>query len=137
MYSSFQRSNHHQNESKNKRVNAVLFVSPDLSQFLSELQVRCGGKPPPVLSGRKVIESPTKKQAELHRSCSLVQRSHRLKPTTKEKAFAEVPTDRKPAPVMDAETIRAGLKSHDKALHRRAGFVIRSFRLVPKESITT
>lgn len=38
-------------------------------------------------------------------------------------AFIEVPTDRKPAPVMDAETIRAGLQSHDKALYIKAGWI--------------
>ena len=38
-------------------------------------------------------------------------------------AFIEVPTDRKPGPVMDADTIRAGLKSHDKALYIKAGWI--------------
>ncbi len=37
--------------------------------------------------------------------------------------FIEVPTDRKPGPVMDAETIRAGLKSHDRALYIKAGWI--------------
>src|SRR3954463_313639 len=32
-------------------------------------------------------------------------------------------TDRKPGPVMDAETIRAGLKSHDRALYIKAGWI--------------
>ena len=39
------------------------------------------------------------------------------------KVFTEVPTDRKPAPVMGAETIRAGLKSHDKALYIKSGWI--------------
>jgi len=38
-------------------------------------------------------------------------------------AFIEVPTDRKPGPVMDAERIRAGLKSHDGALYIKAGWI--------------
>lgn len=38
-------------------------------------------------------------------------------------AFIEKPTDRKPGPVMSAETIRAGLKSHDKALYIKAGWI--------------
>ena len=38
-------------------------------------------------------------------------------------AFTEVPTDRKPAPVMDADTIRRGLQSHDRALHIKAGWI--------------
>ena len=38
-------------------------------------------------------------------------------------AFNEVPTDRKPGPVMDPATIRAGLKSHDRALYIKAGWI--------------
>lgn len=38
-------------------------------------------------------------------------------------AFREVPTDRKPSPVMDAETIRAGLQSHDRALYIKSGWI--------------
>lgn len=38
-------------------------------------------------------------------------------------ALREVPTDRKPGPVMDAKTIRAGLKSHDRALYIKAGWI--------------
>src|ERR1700752_3737545 len=32
-------------------------------------------------------------------------------------------TDRKPGPVMDAETIRAGLKNRDRALYIKAGWI--------------
>ena len=38
-------------------------------------------------------------------------------------AFIEVPTDRKPGPVMSPETIRAGLKSHDQALYIKGGWI--------------
>ncbi|MEM9479066.1 MAG: family 43 glycosylhydrolase, partial [Verrucomicrobiota bacterium] len=38
-------------------------------------------------------------------------------------AFIQVMTDRKPGPVMDAETIRAGLKSHDRALYIKSGWI--------------
>lgn len=38
-------------------------------------------------------------------------------------AFVEVPTDQVPGPVMDAETIRAGLQSHDRALFIKAGWI--------------
>jgi hypothetical protein len=37
--------------------------------------------------------------------------------------FQVVKTDRKPRPVMDAETIRAGLKSRDRALYIKAGWI--------------
>jgi len=38
-------------------------------------------------------------------------------------AFREVKTDRKPGPVMDATTLREGLKSHDRALYIKAGWI--------------
>ena len=136
LYSSFQRSNHHQNESikPSTRIKFASFVwcSPDCLNSSFELQVRCGENHPHTLarsSGRKVIESPTKKQAELH----MVLFARATQPSVKadqlkKKAFAEVPTDRKPAPVMDAETIRAG-SNHTIRLSTssRAGFVIRHF----------
>ena len=40
-----------------------------------------------------------------------------------ETAFIQKKTDRKPGSVMDAETIRAGLKSHDRALYIKAGWI--------------
>ena len=131
LYSSFQRSNHHQNESiKTKHAQSFQFCLV-FAGFVSILLLNCrfvvGENHPHVLarsSGRKVIESPTKKQAELH----MVLFARATQPSVKadqlkKKAFAEVPTDRKPAPVMDAETIRAGLKSHDKALYIKSGWI--------------
>ncbi|MCG6155295.1 sulfatase-like hydrolase/transferase [Rubinisphaera margarita] len=38
-------------------------------------------------------------------------------------AFEQVATDRKPRPVMDAATIHKGLKSHDRALYLKAGWI--------------
>ncbi len=38
-------------------------------------------------------------------------------------ALSEQKTDRKPGPVMDADTIRAGLKSHDRALYIKSGWI--------------
>lgn len=38
-------------------------------------------------------------------------------------AFIEKKTDRKPGPVMDAETIRAGLATHDRALFIKSGWI--------------
>jgi hypothetical protein len=37
--------------------------------------------------------------------------------------FRVVKTDRKPGPVMDAETIRAGLRTRDRALYIKAGWI--------------
>jgi hypothetical protein len=37
--------------------------------------------------------------------------------------FEQVKTDRKPGPVMDAQTIRDGLKSHDQALYIKSGWI--------------
>ncbi len=63
---------------------------------------------------RKVVKIPAEELAELHK-----------------RLFDEPPTvepmkpvaKRKPRPVMDANTIRAGLKSHDRALHIKAGWI--------------
>ncbi|TWU35045.1 sulfatase-like hydrolase/transferase [Novipirellula artificiosorum] len=38
-------------------------------------------------------------------------------------AFIQEMSDRKPGPVMDAATIRAGLESHDRALYIKAGWI--------------
>lgn len=40
-----------------------------------------------------------------------------------ESAFTQVKSGRKPGPVMDPETIRNGLKSHDRALYIKAGWI--------------
>ncbi|MGI9458475.1 MAG: family 43 glycosylhydrolase, partial [Pirellulales bacterium] len=72
------------------------------------------------LSDRKEIKSPTKKRAEVHKV--LFAPEAKAEQVNK-KVFTEVPTDRKPAPVMGAETIQAGLKSHDKALYIKSGWI--------------
>lgn len=71
---------------------------------------------------RKVIKIPAAQLARLHKKL--------FTPTEKrdasqfpDSAFVEQKTDRKPGPVMDAETIRAGLKSHDRALYIKAGWI--------------
>ncbi len=73
---------------------------------------------------RKVIKIPAKELAERHEVLFLEtpQQAAKADQFTNE-AFVEVSTDRKPAPVMDADTIRAGLKSHDKALYIKAGWI--------------
>ncbi|MEM1068898.1 MAG: family 43 glycosylhydrolase [Planctomycetota bacterium] len=73
---------------------------------------------------RKVIKIPAAALAELHKKLFLEtpQKASKAGQFTKE-AFVEVPTDRKPGPLMDAETIRAGLKSHDRALYIKAGWI--------------
>lgn len=38
-------------------------------------------------------------------------------------AFVQQQTDRRPGPVMDAERIRAGLQSHDRALYIKSGWI--------------
>lgn len=84
---------------------------------------------------RKVIKIPAKELAELH--TVLFELPKTKVPvvaieTAKEAgmadqfqkdAFIEVKTDRKPGPVMDRETIRAGLQSHDRALYIKAGWI--------------
>ena len=73
---------------------------------------------------RKVIKLPAEDLAELHRVLfsETPQQAAKADQFTKE-AFVEVPTNRRPGPVMDAETIRAGLKSHDRALYIKAGWI--------------
>ena len=131
LYSSFQRSNHRQNESiKITHIQIFQFClafAGFLSILLLSRRFVVGEDCPHVLvrsSDRKVIESPAKKRAKVHkvlfaRAAQPVAKADQLK----KKAFKEVPTDRKPAPVMDAETIRAGIKSHDKALYIKSGWI--------------
>ncbi|MEO1990720.1 MAG: family 43 glycosylhydrolase [Pirellulales bacterium] len=73
---------------------------------------------------RKVIKIPANELAELH-SILFKETPQKAKTAqqSRKKVFIEVPTDRRPAPVMDATTIRAGLKSHDKALYIKAGWI--------------
>ena len=82
---------------------------------------------------RKVIKIPAKELAELHTVLfePVDDHSQNSRPKAESKApsqfpktaFIEVPTDRKPDPVMDADAIRAGLKSHDRALYIKAGWI--------------
>ena len=98
LYSSFQRSNHHQNESiKTKHVQKLQFCLA-LPGFVSILLLNCtfvvGEDCHHVLarsSGRKLIESSTKKRAELHkvlftRATQPSAKANQLK----KKAFAEI-----------------------------------------------
>ena len=131
LYLSFQRSNHHQNKSKQNEYMPPFwccFAFPILlSILLSNSSFIVAADVPytlPMLSDQKVNESSTKKRVEVHEV--LFARATQPAAKTdrpKKKAFAEVPTDRKPAPVMDAETISAGLKSHDKALYIKSGWI--------------
>ncbi len=78
---------------------------------------------------RKVIKIPAEELAKLHEQ--LLQKAPRVESAAKagkadmfaKSAFVEQKTDRKPGPVMDAQTIRAGLKSHDRALYIKAGWI--------------
>ncbi|MFN3193794.1 MAG: family 43 glycosylhydrolase [Aureliella sp.] len=73
---------------------------------------------------RKVIKIPAKELAELHKVLfSETPQKAAKADQFKKEAFTEVPTDRKPGPVMKPEVIRAGLKSHDKALYIKAGWI--------------
>ena len=137
LYSSFQQNNHHQNESIKTVHTQTFWFCLAFIAFLTILQpnrsfvVGADGVDNLLMSSdRKVIKSPTKKLAELHKRAELhkVLVAHAPQPVAradqlKKKVFIEVPTDRKPAPVMDAGTIRAGLKSHDKALYIKSGWI--------------
>ncbi|WP_246114419.1 sulfatase-like hydrolase/transferase [Rubripirellula tenax] len=78
---------------------------------------------------RKVIKIPAKELATLHeklfRDAPKVESAAKAAKADQfpDSAFIEQATDRKPGPVMDAETIRAGLKSHDRALYIKAGWI--------------
>ncbi|WP_145296443.1 family 43 glycosylhydrolase [Crateriforma conspicua] len=71
---------------------------------------------------REVIKIPADRLAKVHKILftSIDQKAADAFPKA---AFREVPTDRKPGPVMDPETIRAGLKSHDRALYIKPGWI--------------
>ncbi|WP_146535333.1 family 43 glycosylhydrolase [Rubripirellula reticaptiva] len=78
---------------------------------------------------RKVIKIPADELAKLHEP--LFQKQPKVESATKaakadqfpNSAFVEQKTDRKPGPVMDAATIRAGLKAHDRALYIKSGWI--------------
>ncbi|MCA8987074.1 MAG: sulfatase-like hydrolase/transferase [Planctomycetaceae bacterium] len=75
---------------------------------------------------RKVIKIPAEELAHLHQilfeplALNAGKQDADSLPRT---AFVEEKTDRKPGPVMDAETIRSGLKSHDHALFIKSGWI--------------
>lgn len=71
---------------------------------------------------RKVIKIAAAELAEMHKvlGAPVAQKPADQFPKS---AFIETPTDRKPGPVMDAETIRAGLASHDRALYIKSGWI--------------
>lgn len=73
---------------------------------------------------RKVIKIPANDLARMHRVlfAETPQQAGKAGQFSKD-AFREVPTDRQPGPVMSPETIRAGLKSHDRALYIKAGWI--------------
>ncbi|HBE67403.1 MAG TPA: glycoside hydrolase family 2 [Planctomycetaceae bacterium] len=73
---------------------------------------------------REVIKIPAKELAELHTVLftETEQQAARADQFKKE-AFIEVATDRKPGPVMSPEAIHSGLKSHDRALYIKAGWI--------------
>ncbi|MEM6470323.1 MAG: family 43 glycosylhydrolase, partial [Planctomycetota bacterium] len=73
---------------------------------------------------RKVIKIPAEQLAELHQVLFIenAEKAARADQFPKE-AFREVATNRKPGPVMKPETIRAGLKSHDRALYIKSGWI--------------
>ena len=73
---------------------------------------------------RKAFKIAKTELAELHKVLFVETPKQAAKADQFEKiAFVEKPTDRKPGPVMSTETIRAGLKSHDKALFIKAGWI--------------
>jgi len=73
---------------------------------------------------RKVVKIPAEELAKLHDTLFAEKPDHAVKAEKPiNPLFVQVMTDRKPEPVMDAETIRAGLKSHDRALYIKAGWI--------------
>ena len=70
----------------------------------------------------RFVENPSPNQQPQRYQPKLSRRRPRAEQSRKE-ALVEVLTDRKPVPVMDAETIRAGLKSHDRALYIKSGWI--------------
>ncbi|WP_315855014.1 family 43 glycosylhydrolase [Stieleria varia] len=71
---------------------------------------------------RKVIKIPAEDLAKLHERLF-----SKAKPKRADEfpasAFIQEKNDRKPGPVMDADTIRAGLVSHDRALFIKSGWI--------------
>ena len=148
-YSSFHRSNHHQNEViKTVHTQSLRFCLAS-AVFVTILLLDCSfvvdadgtttllatcayaqgtdveGEVHSVMpSDRKAIKSPTKKRAELHKVLLAHAPQQEVRADqSKKNVLTEVFTNRNPAPVMEAETIRAGLKSHDKALYIKSGWI--------------
>lgn len=72
---------------------------------------------------RKVIKIPAQELAGIHKQLFKPLPDESNADQFPKSAFIEKPTDRKPGPVMDAATIRAGFKSHDRALYIKAGWI--------------
>ncbi|MEM7315326.1 MAG: sugar-binding domain-containing protein, partial [Planctomycetota bacterium] len=70
---------------------------------------------------RKVIKISADELAKLHEV--LFQPVDDVAAVDPNPAFRAIKTNRQPKPVMDAATIRAGLKSHDRALYIKAGWI--------------
>ncbi len=71
---------------------------------------------------RKVIKIPAEQLAPMHqRLFTPIEkvRADQFNPS----AFIQQKSDREPGPVMDADTIRAGLESHDRALYVKSGWI--------------
>ena len=71
---------------------------------------------------RKVIKIPARELRELHQILFSAT-DKKAADQFPDSAFMEQKTDRKPGPVMDADKIRAGLQSHDRALYIKAGWI--------------
>ena len=78
---------------------------------------------------RKVVKIPAPELAKLHEKLFL--NAPKVESAAKagkadqfsREAFEQIKSDRKPGPVMDPATIRAGLKSRDRALFIKAGWI--------------
>jgi len=70
---------------------------------------------------RKVIKIPANELAGLH--AVLFEKAKPQAAIETNSQFQIARTTRKPGPVMDAKTIQAGLKSHDRALYIKAGWI--------------
>lgn len=72
---------------------------------------------------RKIIKIPAQELAGIHQRLFKPLPDESKADQFPKSAFIEKPTDRKPGPVMDAPTIRAGFKSHDRALYIKSGWI--------------
>ena len=75
-------------------------------------------------ASKPVPASNATKQEQIETPRNVESAQQAVRPQQFEKsAFIEKPTDRQPGPVMSPEAIRAGLKSHDRALYIKAGWI--------------